>query len=178
MLVDAEPSQFVIENFRVFVALEVAVLRAPVGDGARDAMHELAHGAFAPALLGIEAVGDVAVEILRDGDLGREHAPIPRHLDVFLLEDRLAGIVGDLGGALFPFEFVVGMDAGLGEDRIEGQALFLELRLTRFARDHGCGVNTRSTGTGTTTISCGGLGRDEFGAADAGHGGFHKRGGA
>jgi hypothetical protein len=67
-------------------------------------------------------VGDVAVEIFRDGDLGGQDAPALGDFDVFLLEDGLARIVGDFGGALVPLDFVVGMDAGLGEGVLEGQA--------------------------------------------------------
>ena len=137
VLVDAEPGQVVVENFRVLLRLEVAVLDAPVGDGARDAMDELAHGGLAAVLVRVGAVGDVAVEIFRDRDLRRQHAPALRHLDVLLLEDRLAGIVGDLRRALLPLDLVVGMDAGLGEGGLESQAALLELRLGRLPRHHG-----------------------------------------
>ena len=78
-------------------------------------MDELAHGGFAAVLGGIGALGDVAVEIFRDGDLGGEHAPALGHFDVLLLEDGLAGVVGDFRRALFPFDLVVGMNARLGE---------------------------------------------------------------
>jgi hypothetical protein len=47
----------------------------------------------------IGAVGDVAVEIFRDRDFRGERAPALRDLDVFLLENDLAAVVGDFRGA-------------------------------------------------------------------------------
>jgi hypothetical protein len=163
----------VIKSLGVLLGLEVTILLAPIGDGAGDAMDELADGSFAAVIGWIGALGDVTVEIFRDGDLGGEDAPALGDFDVLLLEDRLARIIGDLGGALFPFDFVVGMDAGLGEGVIEGQAATLELGLGGcFARHHSSRVNTGCTCTCTTTGR--GLGRNKVSAANAGHGGFHR----
>ena len=65
-----------------------------------DRVDELADGGFASALVRIGAIGEVAVEIFRDGDLGGEGAPAARDFDVFLFEDDFAGVVVDLGGPL------------------------------------------------------------------------------
>src|SRR4029078_5459032 len=43
-------------------------------------------------------------------------------LDVLLLEDGLAGFVGDAGGPVLPGDLVVGMDVRAGEAALEGQA--------------------------------------------------------
>src|SRR6185437_7515402 len=53
--------------------------------------------------------------------------PVLGDLHILLLEDDVALGVGDLGGALFPFQFVVRRDARLGEVAAEGQALRLLL---------------------------------------------------
>ncbi len=145
-LVDAEPGQFLVEGLGVLLRLEVAVGDAPIGDGAGDAVDELADGGLAAVLVGIGAVGDVAVEVLRNGDLGGEHAPALGHLDVFLLEDGLAGIVGDLRGPLFPVDFVEGMDVGLREDGLEREALGLRFRSSTGGNRRG--MDTSGGGTG------------------------------
>src|SRR6185369_10392529 len=72
---------------------------------------------------GVVAVGDVAVEVFGDGDLGGESAPGLGHLDVLLLEDRLAGVVGDLSGALVPLDLVKRRNGFLTEDAGELQSL-------------------------------------------------------
>ena len=113
MLIDAEPGEFVVEGFAVGLA-EVAILDAPIGDGAGDAVDELADGGF--ALAGVL----FAVKIFRDDDLGGELRPRLGYLDVFLLEDHLAGIIGDFGGATVPFELVEGLDLGAAEDARDG----------------------------------------------------------
>ena len=67
---------------------------------------ELAHRLLAPALVRVGAMRGVAVEILRDGDLGGEFAPRFGHLDIFLAEHGLAAVVGDFRGAVLPLDFV------------------------------------------------------------------------
>ena len=125
VLVEAEPGQVVVERFRAGVVGEIAVAFAEIGDGAGDAVDELADGGFASAFMRVGAVGEVAVEILRDGDLGGEGAPAARHFNIFLLEDNFAGIVVDFRGALVPFDVVEGR-AGLGvEAGLEFEALGL-----------------------------------------------------
>ncbi len=61
-------------------------------------------------------------------DVGRGHRPVFGDFDVLLLEDDAALGVGDLGEAEFPLDFVVGRDAGLGEEAAEGEAGGLLLR--------------------------------------------------
>ena len=65
---------------------------------------------------------DLAVQIFAGHDVGGGHRPVFGDFDIFLLEDHVALRVGDLGEAEFPFDFVVGRDAGLGEEAAEGQA--------------------------------------------------------
>jgi hypothetical protein len=50
VLVDAEPGQVVVEDLGVLLGLEVAVLDAPIGDGAGDAVDELATEVSRPPL--------------------------------------------------------------------------------------------------------------------------------
>lgn len=45
------------------------------------------------------------------------------HLDVFLLEDDLAGVVGDFGGAAVPFDLVERFDLGIAEDPLPSQGI-------------------------------------------------------
>jgi hypothetical protein len=76
---------------------------------------ELAHGGF--ALAGVL----LAVKVFRHDDLGGELRPGFGHLDVFLLEDDFAGVVGDFGGALFPLDLVKGFHLGITEDAFDAQ---------------------------------------------------------
>ena len=52
----------------------------------------------------------LAVKIFGDDDLGGQQRPGLGHLDVLLLEDDLAGVVGDFRRAPFPFDLVEGLD--------------------------------------------------------------------
>ena len=65
---------------------------------------------------------EVAAEVLRDDDVGGHLRPELRHLDVFLLEDDPAALVGDDGRAHLPFAGVVDVDARLGEEAVDGDA--------------------------------------------------------
>src|SRR5262249_6703226 len=58
---------------------------------------------------------DVAAEVLGDDHVGRELRPGLRHLDVGLLEDHLALLVGDLGRAPLPGDGLERVLAGAGE---------------------------------------------------------------
>ena len=110
-------------------------------------MDQLAHGSFASAFVRISSVRDVAVKIFRDHDLRRERAPDLRHLDVFLLENDLAAVVGDFRRALFPFDLVERRDLRVAENALEPQPATLCFRardfcgrrasLRRFAREEG-----------------------------------------
>ncbi len=62
------------------------------------------------------------MQIFAGDDVGRSHGPVFGDFDVFLLENDVALGVGDGGGAEFPLDFVVGRDAGLGEEAAEGEA--------------------------------------------------------
>src|SRR5207244_9606989 len=77
---------------------------------------ELSHAGL--ALAGTDA----SVKIFAGDDVGRGHRPVFGSLDVLLLEDHGALGIGDLSSAEFPFDFVVGGNAGLGEEAAEGKA--------------------------------------------------------
>ena len=125
VLVEAEPGQVIVKGLGAGLVGKVTVGLAEVGDGAGDAVDELADGGFASAFVWVGAIGDVAVEIFRDGDLGGERTPAAGDFHVFLFEDDLARIVIDLGRALVPFHVVEGR-AGLGvETLFEFEALRL-----------------------------------------------------
>ena len=66
---------------------------------------------------------EVAAEVLADDDVGGELAPEVGDLDVLLLEDALARLVGDARGPVLPGDLVVGMDARAGPAALEGQAV-------------------------------------------------------
>ena len=116
ILADEDVDEFIVESCAVFGRVEVALRHTPVADGFGDAGDQLAHAGF--ALGGAEG----AVQIFGGHDVGRGHGPVFGDLDIFLLEDHSALGVGDLSGAQFPFDLVVGRDAGLGEEAAEGQA--------------------------------------------------------
>jgi hypothetical protein len=59
-------------------------------------MDELADGSF--ALGGVE----FAVKIFGDDDFRGQDGPGLGDFDISLLEDDLAGVIGDFGGAFFP----------------------------------------------------------------------------
>jgi len=103
-----------VKNFAISLA-EIAVRDAPVRDGAGDAMDELAHGSL--------ALGGVlfAVKIFRHDDFRGEDRPRLRHFNVLLLEDDFAGIIGDFGGALVPFDLVEWLHVGVAEHARDGE---------------------------------------------------------
>src|SRR5258708_29467158 len=88
----------------------------PVADGLGGAGYKLADSGLA---LGR---ADFAVQVFAGHDVGGGHGPVFGDFDVFLFEDHIALGVGDLGEAEVPFEFVVGGDAGLGEEAAVGEA--------------------------------------------------------
>src|SRR5207247_10592436 len=88
LLVEEEMGQLVGERRPIARRGEVALRLAPLADGAHHAADQLPHAALA---LGR---AERAAEVLRDDDGGRELRPGPRHLDVALLEDRLAALAG------------------------------------------------------------------------------------
>ena len=116
LLVDQEVGQLRLERGEVLVRGEVAVGLRPGRDGVDDAVDELPD-----AVLPLGRA-DVAAEVLADDDVRRELAPGGRDLDVLLLEDGLAGLAGDAGGAVLPGDLVVRVDAGAGPPALEGEA--------------------------------------------------------
>ena len=122
VLADEDVDEFVVEGGAVFGGLEVALRHSPVANGFGDAGDELADSGFA---LGS---ADLAVQIFAGHDVGGGHGPVFGDFDVLLLEDHVALGIGDLSEAEIPFDFVVGRDAGLGEEAAEGEAGGLLLR--------------------------------------------------
>jgi hypothetical protein len=62
------------------------------------------------------------MQVLAGHDVGRGHGPVLGNFDIFLLEDDAALGVGDLRVAQLPLDFVIGRNAGLGEEAAESQA--------------------------------------------------------
>ena len=115
VLANEDVDELVVEGCAVFGSFEVALGQSPVADGLGDTGDELADSGLA---LGR---ADLAVQIFAGHDVGGGHGPVFGDFDVFLFEDYAALRVGDLGEAEIPFEFVVGRDAGFGEEAAEGQ---------------------------------------------------------
>src|SRR5579862_8722919 len=100
---EAQPGEIAVKVFSVFASGEVAVGNPPIGDGAGNAMDELADAVLAFGGLRF------AVEILTDDDVGRQGAPRFGNLAVGLLEEDFARLVLDLCGPLFPGDGVEGI---------------------------------------------------------------------
>ena len=64
---------------------------------------------------------NIAVEIFRDCDFGRQRAPALRHLDIFLFENDPAGIIRDLGSPAFPFYLIERFHSRTAENALEPQ---------------------------------------------------------
>ena len=62
------------------------------------------------------------VQVLRGHDVGRGDRPVRRRLDILLLEDDVALLIGNRRGALLPLNLVIGGDALGGEAAGEDQA--------------------------------------------------------
>ncbi len=125
-LVEKDVGELVAEGVAIGLGGEVATLASPAGHGAHDAADELADGGL--AIGGVE----VAAEVLRDHDVRGHLRPELRHLDVLLLEDDVATLVGDEGRSEIPLAGVVGVDTGLGVEALDGDAAapgFLASRL-------------------------------------------------
>ena len=105
----------------VRVRREVALGLRPGRDRVDDAIDELLDAGLALRR------AEVAAEVLADDDVGGELRPEVGDLDVLLLEDALAGLVGDAGGPVLPGDLVVGMDTRRGPAALEGQARGLGL---------------------------------------------------
>ena len=116
LLVQEQVRQLRLEGREVLVRGEVVLRGRPGGDGVHDTVDELAD-----AVLALRRA-DVAAEVLADDDVGGQLAPEGGDLDVVLLEDGLAGLVGDARVAALPGDLVVGVDARRGPAALEGQA--------------------------------------------------------
>ena len=103
VLVQAEPGQVAVEVLGVGRRGEIAVLQAPVGDRAADAVDKLPH-----ALLPFRGAV-LAVEILVDHDVGGQLAPEDGDFAVLLLEEDLAAFALDGGRPRFPLDRVEGL---------------------------------------------------------------------
>ena len=101
-------------------------------------MNELAHRGL--ALRRVE----FAVKILRDDHLGREQRPRLGHLDIFLLENDLARVIGDFGGAPVPFNLVERLDLGIAENALNARRFFrrADIGLDMATCRHRCGTTT------------------------------------
>ena len=84
----------------VFGGGEITVLNTPVGDGAANAMDQLAHALFALRS------AHLAVEILVHHHVRGQLAPVGGDLAIGLLEQHLAALALDRGGAKLPLDRV------------------------------------------------------------------------
>ena len=116
VLAQQDVRQLVVESGAVFRRLEIALRQTPVADGLGHASHQ---GADSTLALGR---AQRAVQIFAGHDIGGGHRPVFGDFDILLLEDGVAFGVGDQGGALLPFDFVIGRDAGLGKEAAEAEA--------------------------------------------------------
>src|SRR4051812_7811293 len=107
-LVNEDVNELVVEGGGVVGGTEVSGVHAPVTDGFGDAGDQRAH---ARLTVGAHA----SVKIFAGNNVGGRHGPVFGSLDVFLAEDVVTLGVGDGGGARFPFDGGIGIDASLGE---------------------------------------------------------------
>jgi hypothetical protein len=122
MLIGAKPGQFVVEDFGCFRVGEITVREAAICDRAGDAMDQLPNGGLATAFMRVGAVGDVAVEVFGNRDLGCERAPVLWDLDLFLFENNLAAVVGDLRRPTLPFQLLKRRHRWVAKDTLKTQA--------------------------------------------------------
>ena len=97
------------ERVAVFGGGEVSLLPAPVADGLRHALNQLANAGLALRR------AQRAVKIFAGNNVDGGHRPVLGRLHVALLKDRVALGVSDAGGAQLPFHFVIRRNAGAGE---------------------------------------------------------------
>ena len=116
VLAQKDVRQLVVKSCAVVGRLEIALRQTPVANSFGHASHQGAHAALA---LGR---AERSMQILTGHNIGGGHRPILGNFDIFLLEDGVALGVRDQGGALLPFDFVVGGNASLGEKAMEGEA--------------------------------------------------------
>ncbi len=107
-LVQQDVRELVAERVGVEVVGQVALLDAPVGDGAGDAADHLANRVLARGRV------ELAAEVLLSDDVGGVLRPSRRELDVVLQEHGLVG-VADQRGSDVPVDGIEDVDAGRGE---------------------------------------------------------------
>ena len=105
MLGDQQEAELLRPVGGVLVGGEVAALTAPGRERLDHTVDDLANAGLA-----LRAAG-AASEVLLSDDVDRQLRPGPRDLDVLLLEDDLALLAGDGGGAPLPLDQVVGVGA-------------------------------------------------------------------
>ena len=125
-LVEQHVRELVVERLGVALRREVAVLLAPVGPAAREAVDDLAHRALGAEdglarlveerrTVGGELRDAGLAEVLAHDDVRRQLAPRRRDLRVLHLEDGRAVGVADAARTPRPLDGVVDVLAGLGE---------------------------------------------------------------
>ena len=114
-LIDQQPLELLVEDLGLLFVFEIAVLDAPLGDRAGDAVDDLFEGALTAALEGIVAVVDVAVKVFGSKDFGGEIGESGRDFDVLLLKHGGTLVVGNLGGAERPLDVIIGVNGVGGE---------------------------------------------------------------
>jgi hypothetical protein len=126
--VHEHPGELVLEDLRVALGGEVAVLTTGRAVGQHDAVDELTQAALP---LG---AADGTAEVLRGDDVGGVDAPLGGELHAALLEvDRAVAPVGHDDVAALPGHLVVGVHTGGGEDPLDLEALAPARRLGRAA---------------------------------------------
>src|SRR5262249_35758979 len=116
LLVHEQVGELGLEGLGLGRVGEVPLLVAPAADLLDDAVEQLPDAALAPR------GAKLAAEVLRRDDVGRKLRPGLRHLDVVLLEDLLAALALDPGGAPLPGHLVVRVDPWAREVTPEREA--------------------------------------------------------
>ena len=119
VLMQAEPGEFLVESLAVFLAGEVAVLNAPVGDCASDSVNDLLDAGFSFGSAGF------AIEVFADDNVRRERAPVLWNLAVFLLKQNSAVFVLDVSSSSFPLDCVERINAFRAEMSFDFQRVGL-----------------------------------------------------
>ncbi len=114
-LLDEKMRQFVAEGIARGVRGEVAAFFTPADDRVGDAADQLPHRSFALGRV------QLAVKIFRSDYVCSSLRPGLGYFYILLTENRLAFIIADQCGALFPFDFVVRGDRAVGKHPAEFQ---------------------------------------------------------
>src|SRR5262245_29768500 len=101
LLLDQDMNQFVMESVAVFGGGEIALLPAPVANGFRYALDQLADAGLALRR------AQRSVKIFTGHNVDGGHRPVFGRFHITLLKDCVALGIGDAGGAEFPLHFAV-----------------------------------------------------------------------